>query len=125
MRSKRTGNLTNLLHCGDEERNKMKRRAILGVQESPSALAAAKMSNERPSFVAHPLCSPHLRRQVEDVANGFNSNWLLPPQQDEIFESAFECFWHLQAWALTRGLGEASEASRKHICKVLHWGRGC
>jgi hypothetical protein len=45
-----------------------------------SDLAAAKMSDERPSFVAHPLCPPHLCRHVEDVANSFNPNWLLPPQ---------------------------------------------
>jgi len=44
------------------------------------------MSNERPIFVARPLCPPHLRKQVENVAQSFNSDWLLSPQEGEIFE---------------------------------------
>jgi hypothetical protein len=45
----------------------------------PGDLAAAKMSDKRPSFVAYPLYLPHLRRQVEDTVNIFNPSWLLPP----------------------------------------------
>jgi len=55
------------------------------------------MSNERPIFVAHPLCPPHLRRQIENAAQGFNPDWLLPLQEGEIFEFANECFQRLQA----------------------------
>ena len=50
------------------------------------------MSAERPVFVAHALCPPHLRKQVEDVAESFNPNWLLPPVDGEVFGSFQECF---------------------------------
>ena len=57
------------------------------------------MSDERPIFAAHSLCPPHLRKQVEEVAEGFNPSWLLPPKEGELFQSATECFQRLQAWA--------------------------
>jgi hypothetical protein len=50
------------------------------------------MSTERPIFVAHALCSPHLRKQVQDVAESFNPDWLLPPMNGEVFDSFQECF---------------------------------
>jgi hypothetical protein len=66
-------------------------------------LAAAKTSDERPAFAAHHLYPPHLRRQVEHLAQSFNPNWLLPPQDGEIFDSANTCFQRLQTWAFARG----------------------
>jgi hypothetical protein len=56
------------------------------------------MSTERPVFVAHALCPPHLRKQVEDVAESFNPNWLLPPVDGEVFGSFQECFARLQGY---------------------------
>jgi hypothetical protein len=53
------------------------------------------MSTERPVFVAHALCPPHLRKQVEDVAENFNPDWLLPPVDGEVFGSFQECFTRL------------------------------
>jgi hypothetical protein len=86
---------------------------------------AAKMSDERPVFVAHPHCPPHLRRQVEDVAQSFDPNWLLPPEEGEIFECANECFHRLQAWAFTRGFAivtttSGNEKACAQFCCVHH-----
>jgi hypothetical protein len=46
---------------------------------------------------------PHLRTIVEDAVEAFDSAWLLPPQQGELFETAKECIRRLQAYALSRG----------------------
>ena len=51
----------------------------------------------------HPLCPPYLRTIVEDAVEAFDSAWLLPPQQGELFETAKECIRRLQAYALSRG----------------------
>ena len=61
------------------------------------------MSTERPVFVAHALCPSHLRKQVEDVAESFNPNWLLPPMDGEVFNSFQECFARLQDYAFSNG----------------------
>jgi len=50
------------------------------------------MSAERPVLVAHALFPPHLRKQVEDVAETFNPNWLLPLMDGEVLDSFQECF---------------------------------
>lgn len=71
-------------------------------------LTGAKMSRSAftllspPVFAAHPLCPPHLRSIVEDAVETFNSAWLLPPQQGEIFDTAKECMRRLQAYALSK-----------------------
>jgi hypothetical protein len=64
---------------------------------------SASASPSPPVFVAHPLCPPHLRTIVEDAVEAFDSAWLLPPQQGELFETAKECIRRLQAYALSRG----------------------
>jgi hypothetical protein len=61
------------------------------------------MSDEYPIFAAHPLCPPHLRKQVEEVTEGFNPSWLLPPKEGELFQSANKYFQRLQAWAFLQG----------------------
>src|SRR5579859_7792687 len=71
------------------------------------------MSTERPVFVAHTLCPPHLRKQVEDVAESFNPNWLLPPADGEVFESFQECFARLQGYAFSQGFAVVTLSSNK------------
>ena len=71
------------------------------------------MSTERPVFIAHTLCPPHLRKQVEDVAKSFNPNWLLPPADGEIFESFQECFARLQGYAFSQGFAVVTLSSKK------------
>jgi hypothetical protein len=44
-------------------------------------------SPERPVFVAHQLCHPHLCQLVEDAIESFNNAWLLPPIEGELFDS--------------------------------------
>ena len=55
------------------------------------ALGVAKMSRssspERPAFVAHQLCPPHLRRLVEDTVKSFDDKWLLPFVEGETFDT--------------------------------------
>jgi hypothetical protein len=48
---------------------------------------SGSFSPERPVFVAHPLCPPHLRQLVEDAVQGFDDAWLLPPVEGELFDS--------------------------------------
>src|SRR6266496_4114474 len=69
------------------------------------------MSDKCPIFAAHPLCPPHLRMQVEEVAEGFNPSWLLPPKEGELFQSATECFQRLQAWAFLQGFAIVTTTS--------------
>ena len=71
------------------------------------------MSTERPVFVAHALCPPHLRKQVEDVAESFNPNWLLPPMDGEVFDSFQECFARLQGYAFSKGFAVVTLSSNK------------
>jgi hypothetical protein len=71
------------------------------------------MSTERPVFVAHALCPPHLRKQVEDVAESFNPDWLLPPMNGEVFGSFQECFTRLQGYAFSKGFAVVTLSSGK------------
>src|SRR2546421_11584582 len=71
------------------------------------------MSTKRPIFVAHTLCPPHLRKQVEDIAKNFNPNWLLPPADGEIFKSFQECFARLQGYAFSQGFAMITLSSKK------------
>ena len=61
------------------------------------------MPTKRPIFVAHALCPPHLRKQVEEIAESFNPSWLLLLIHGEVFESFQECFAHLQGYAFSQG----------------------
>ena len=70
-------------------------------------------SPERPVFVARALCPPHLRKLVEDVVEAFDSAWLLPPQQGELFESAEGCLRRLHGYALSRGFAVVTTTSKK------------
>jgi hypothetical protein len=92
------------------------------------------MSTERPVFVAHSLCPPHLRKQVEDVAESFNPNWLLLPKDGEVFESFQECFARLQGYgrSLTAAEKEADKAeiearkqAQEGITEVVPNSPGC
>jgi hypothetical protein len=58
---------------------------------------------ERPVFIAHQLCSPHLRSLVKDTVQAFNDSWLLPPVKEEIFKSGKACLARLQGFALSKG----------------------
>jgi hypothetical protein len=44
-------------------------------------------SPERPVFVAHQLCPPHLRQLVEHAIESFDNAWLLTPVKGELFDS--------------------------------------
>src|SRR5437764_10271011 len=70
-------------------------------------------SPERPAFVAYALCPPHLRKLVEDTVEAFDSAWLLPPQQGELFESAKDCLRRLQGYALSCGFAVVTTTSKK------------
>jgi hypothetical protein len=70
-------------------------------------------SPERPVFVAHALCPPHLRKLVEDAVEAFDSAWLLPPQQGELFDSSKDCLRRLQGYALSRGFAVVTTTSKK------------
>jgi hypothetical protein len=72
----------------------------------------------------HPLCPPHLRTIVEDAVEAFNSAWLLPPQQGEIFETANECMRRLQAYALSKGFAIVTLSSTPKRAKFacIHHG---
>ena len=56
-----------------------------------------------PVFVAHALCPPHLRPIVEDAVEAFDSVWLLPPHQGELFDNPKACLRRLQGYALSQG----------------------
>ena len=71
------------------------------------------MSTERPVFVAYALCPPHLHKQVEDVAESFNPNWLLPSMDGEVFDSFQECFARLQGYAFSKGFAVVILSSGK------------
>ena len=70
-------------------------------------------SPERPAFVAHQLCPPHLRRLVEDTVNSFDDKWLLPPVEGEAFDTAKGCLACLQAFAFSQGFAVVTTESRK------------
>ena len=67
---------------------------------------------ERPVFVAHQLCPPHLRSLVEDTVQAFDDSWLLPPVEGEIFESGKACLARLQGFALSRGFAAVTISSK-------------
>ena len=71
------------------------------------------MSTERPVFITHALCPLHLRKQVEDVAESFNPDWLLPPMNGEVFDSFQECFARLQGYAFSQGFAVVTLSSGK------------
>src|SRR5205823_3625893 len=77
------------------------------ISRSSSASAAA------PAFVAHALCPPHLRTMVEDAVEAFNSAWLLPPQQGELFDNPKACLRRLQGYVLSQGFAVVITSSKK------------
>ena len=52
-------------------------------------------SSDQPALIAHPLCTPHLRKKAEEVAESFNLDLSLPPKEGELFESSAKCFQRL------------------------------
>src|SRR5947207_4617816 len=77
------------------------------MSQSSSASAAAS------AFVAHALCPPHLRTMVEDAVEAFDSAWLLPPQQGELFDNPKACLRRLQGYALSQGFAVVTRSSEK------------
>jgi hypothetical protein len=80
-------------------------------------------SPERPIFIAHQLCLPHLRKTVEDAVESFNNAWLLPPKEGEVFTSRKEYLARLQSFTLSRGFAVvtiASIASRFRFAYIHH-----
>ena len=87
--------------------------------------SSPKRSLERPAFVAHQLCPPHLRRLVEDTVNSFDDKWLLPPVEGESFDTAKGCLARLQAFAFSQGFAVVTTRSRKersHFSCIHHGG---
>jgi hypothetical protein len=66
-----------------------------------------------PVFVAHALCPPHLRTVVENAVEAFDSAWLLPPQQGELFDNPKACLRRLQGYALSQGFAVVTASSQK------------
>ena len=58
------------------------------MSESPTLLTP-------PVFAAYALCPPHLRTIVEDAVEAFDSAWLLPPYQGELFDNPKACLRRL------------------------------
>ena len=85
---------------------------------------SASASPPPPVFVAHPLCPPHLRSIVEDAIEAFDSAWLVPPQQGELFETAKEYIRRLQAYALSRGFAVVTLTSKPKRARFayIHYG---
>src|SRR5437763_16749373 len=77
------------------------------------------MSTERPVFVAHSLCPPHLRTEVEDIARSFDPDWLLPPKGGELYDSFQECFARLQGYAFSQGFAVVTLSSSKKRARAL------
>ena len=95
------------------------------------ALGVTKMSKsslerspERPAFVAHQLCPPHLRRLVEDTVKSFDDKWLLPPVEGETFDTAKGCLARLQAFAFSQGFAVVTTGSKKgrSLFSCIHHG---
>ena len=59
--------------------------------------------SERPTFVAHQLCPPHLRQLIKDTVKSFDDEWLLPSAEGELFDSKKACLTRLQAFAFSQG----------------------
>jgi hypothetical protein len=84
------------------------RYRILGVDYCTMSRSS---SPEPPSFVAHPLCPPHLRQLVEDTVQSFDDARLLPPQDGELFNSGKACLDRLQGFALSREFAVVTTSS--------------
>jgi hypothetical protein len=91
---------------------------------------SSSSSSKPPVFIIHALCPPHLRKVIKDAVNAFDSVWLLPPKQGEIFESAKDSLRRLQGYALSRGFtvitttfkkGKAQFACIYHGVKTKNW----
>src|SRR5436853_4890105 len=84
---------------------------------------SSSSSSERPAFVAHQLCPPHLRQLVEDTVKSFDDKWLLPPVEGELFDSGKACLARLQAFAFSQGFAvvtTASNADRVRFACIHH-----
>jgi hypothetical protein len=78
--------------------------ADLGIEAFGVIKMSRSSSPECLVFVAQPLRPPHLRNAVEEVVESFDSSWLLPPQEGEVFQTAKDCLRRLQVYFLSRGL---------------------
>jgi hypothetical protein len=75
--------------------------ANLDIEDLGVAKMSRSSSPERPAFVAHQLCPPHLRRLVEDTVKSFDDKWLLPPVEGETFDTEKACLARLQVFAFS------------------------
>src|SRR5437763_1547660 len=89
-------------------------------------------SSAAPAFVAHALCPPHLCTMVEDAIEAFDSTWLLPPQQGELFDNPKACLRRLQGYILSQGFAVVITSSKKtralftyihYVTKTRNWCR--
>src|SRR5271155_1501798 len=83
----------------------------------------APVNANAPGFIAHPLCPPHLRREVEDLAESFNPAWLSAPQAGEPFDTPDAAFRRLQGFAFSQGFAvvtRSSEAKRARFACIHH-----
>jgi hypothetical protein len=55
---------------------------------------------------------------VEDTVEAFDSTWLLPPQQGELFDNPKACLRHLQGYALSQGFAVVTTSSKKTRAQV-------
>ena len=51
---------------------------------------------------------------VEDAVRAFDSAWLLPPQQGELFDNPKACLRRLQGYALSQGFAVVTTTSKKN-----------
>jgi hypothetical protein len=74
---------------------------------------------DTPGFIAHPLCPPHLRREVEDLAESFDPGWLLPPEAGELFNTPDAAFRRLQGFAFSQGFAVVTRSTEATRCRFV------
>ena len=56
---------------------------------------------------------------VEDAVRAFDSAWLLPPQQGELFDNPKACLRRLQGYALSQGFAVVTRGSQKDRARFV------
>src|SRR5207248_2668175 len=75
--------------------------------------SSASASPAPPVFIAYTLCSLYLCITVEDTIEAFNSTWLLPPRQGELFDNPKACLHRLQGYVLSQGFAIVTTTSKR------------
>ena len=71
-------------------------------------------------FIAHPLCPPHLRREVEDLAESFDPAWLSALQAGEPFDTPDAAFRRLQGFAFSQGFAVMIYSSEAKHARFIY-----